>query len=491
MNTQLRFLLIGFTTMIAVFLSACGGGSSGSQLSGIDGSGAPIAGTISTGAINGFGSVIVNGVRYNSDKARILVNDQTASEDNLRTGYQVKITGSINSDGSAVADTIEFHPNVVGAISQIDLTTQQFTVLNHKIQVTSTTLFDAAIKPNYLDGLKLGDIVLVSGFADDKNLITATRIELTTTSNRQLMGYVSNINETTFSFNIKNQNVNYNAASLNNFSNTKITENTLVVVTGTLDPKGVFQANTLVRINNSLDKTIKTVESEGFITRYLSASDFDVAGTTWATSAQTSFENGTNATLGLGVALSIKGELNSSGQLIAKKIEFKKSSSNEIAGEVTGITTVNSASISTGTLQINGTNIQTNAKTAFEDKGDSNIKRFNFSSINIGDFLKISGYNNQGNFIATKIERENIKRENDTELKMDGVILSVDTHSFTLYGRTIMTNSNTEIEDSKGEKLTESQFYLLAIGQRAKVNGILKNGVFTAQSIELISNKGD
>lgn len=491
MNSQLKRLLISVTAIFAVMLSACGGGGSGSQIGGIDGSGAPISGTISTGAINGFGSVIVNGVRYNSDKAKILVNDQIATEDNLRAGYQVKITGTIKTDGSAVADTIEFFPNLVGAISQIDLTTQQITVLNNKVHVTSATLFDSAIKPNYLNGLKLGDIILVSGFANDTGLITATRIELTSTTNRQAMGYVSNLNEATFSFNIKNQSVNYSAASLTNFSNNRISANSLVAVAGTVDAKGVLQAKTVIRINNSPDKTVKTAEAEGFVTRYVSSSDFDVAGTAWTTNAQTNFENGTSANLILGVALSIKGELNSAGQLIAQKIEFKKSSSNEIAGEVTGISLTSSTNIATGTLQISGTSIQTNSKTAFEDNGGSSLKRFNFSSINIGDFLKVSGYNSQGNFIATKIEREDIKTESDTELKMSGIILSADTHSFTLYGRTIVTNSKTEIEGNKGEKLTEAQFYLQAIGQRVKVEGILKSGIFTAQKIEFVSINDD
>ena len=491
MNTQLKSLLFGSGVMIALILSACGG-STDSSIGGIDGSGAPVvAGTISTGAINGFGSVIVNGVRYNSDKAKILVNDQVVTEDSLHAGYQVKITGTINSDGSSTADTIEFHPNLVGSVSQINLSTQQFTLLNHQVQVNNATLFDAAIKPNFLSGLKLDDTVLVSGFIDNKGIITATRVELTATANRQVMGYVSNLNEANFSFTLKNQSVNYSAASLNNFINNKITENNFVVVTGALDAKGVLQAKTLVRINNSFDKTIKTVETEGFVTRYLSASDFDVAGIPWGTNAQTSFENGSNANLAIGIALSIKGELNSTGQLIAQKIEFKKSSSNEIVGEVTGITTASTANITTGILQINGTSIQTNAKTAFEDKGSSNLKRFNFSSINMGDFLKISGYNNQGNFIATKIEREDIQKEKDTELKMNGIIFSIDNHSFTLYGRIIVTNSNTEIDDGKGGKLTEAQFYLLAVGQRVKVEGVLKNGIFTAQKIELAANKED
>ncbi len=490
MNNRFKSLLLSSGFFISLIITACGGGSS--SMGGIDGSGAPaVAGTVSTGAITGFGSVIVNGVRFNSDKAKILINDQSATEDNLRAGYQVKITGHMSTDGSSVADTIEFYPNVIGTISQIDSVTQELSVLNQRVSVNNATLFDAAITPNFLSGLKVGDIVLVSGFADSNGLITATRIELAKTVNRQVMGTVTNLNPALFTFTLKNQTVNYSSASFTNVSTHQIANSNLVVVSGAVDDKGVLQAKTITKINNTFDKDIKTVETEGVVTRYQSATDFDVAGVTWTTSTQTSFENGSSANLAQGAALSIKGELSSSGQLTAQKVEFKKVSLNEIVGEVTSVSAPTTGSVASGTLQVSGTTIQTNAKTAFEDKGSSNVKRFNFASISVGDFLKISGYTNQGNFVATKIEREDIQKEKETELKSEGVILSIDTHSFTLYGRTIVTNSQTEIKDRKGNRITEAQFYLQAIGQRAKVEGALKNGIFTAKKIELADAEDD
>jgi len=483
MNSTLKHPLNYLLICCCLVLCACGAPSN--DMGGIDASGGRIAGTVSTGAINGFGSVIVNGVRYNSDKAKILINNQVATEDNLRTGYQVKITGSIESNGSALADTIEFSPNLVGAITNINLTAQQLTVLGHLVQVNSATLFDAAIKPNYLAGLKLGDAILVSGFYDDQGVITATRIELNSNANRQAMGYISYLNDANFTFNIKTLSVNYSAAALSNFNNTALAANTLVVVTGSLDAKGVLQAKTLVRINNSFDKDIKSAETEGFVTRFLSTTDFDVAGTRWAAGTQTIFENGSSANLALGIALSIKGEINSTGILTAQKVEFKSAPKNEIAGEVTSITPLASGNIAAGSLQISGTTIQTNSKTAFEDKGIANLKRFNFNSINTGDFLKISGYSNQGIFIATKIERQDVKAENNTEIKFNGIITTIGTHSFTLYGRIVLTNSETIIIDNNRKEIAEAQFYLQAIGKRVRVEGILKNGIFTASNIEI------
>lgn len=475
-----------------LILAACGGG--GNQTSGIDGSGAPqIASPLgySSGSINGFGSVIVNGVRYHSDKANILVNDEQSNESSLHAGYQVTVISHTADDGSAVADTIEFHPNVIGSITSIDASLQQFNLLGQIVQVNSETLFDAAIKPNYLDGLHVGNRVLVSGKVDALGIITATRVELIATGNHQAMGLVGNLNEATSSFSLNGLSVSYSASSLNNFPNNRVANGLQIVAIGTLDNQGVLQAKTITNLSKTFDKNIKTAELEGFITRFASATDFDVAGQKVSTSTQTTFDNGSVAQLAAGVAVELKGSVNSAGVVVAERVEFAKAIDNEIAGEVTLVTTVNNQGVVTGSLKINGTSIQTTARTAYEDKGKSLFKRFNFAAIQMGDFLKVSGYSRDGTFIATKIEREDITDQSEMELKFSGLITSIAEHSFTLLGRTIITNSNTEFKGKDGKTLSETQFYLEALGQRVKLKGILKAGIFTATEIEFFSQDRD
>jgi hypothetical protein len=465
-------------------LTACSGGD---QTSGIDGSGGPVIAsplTYSSGTINGFGSVIVNGVRYHSDKARILVNDELSSEDNLRAGYQVNVIAHTADDGSQIADTIEFHPNLMGSITSIDLDREQFTLLGQTVQVNSETLFDAAIKPNYLEGLRTGDPVLVSGKADAGGIVTATRIELIATGNHQATGTVGNINEGMSSFTLNSLSVNFAAATLNNFPNNRLANGLQVVATGNLDNQGVLQAKTVTNLSKSFDKNIKRAELEGFVTRFVSATDFDIAGTKVTTDAKTNFAGGSAAQLGAGVAIELKGSVNTEGVVVAERIEFAKAIDNEIAGEVTAINITNSQAVAAGTLQINGTSIQTTARTAYEDKGKNLFKRFNFTAIQVGDFLKISGYIRDGIFIATKIERTEI--EADITLQYRGLVLSVSDHSFVILGRTINTNNQTRFKAPQGEELTESEFYQQAPGKRVNVKGQMSSGQFTATEVELL-----
>jgi hypothetical protein len=80
-------------------LAGCGGGG-GDAVSSPAGSAAPSS--FAAGTIAGFGSVIVNGVRFDDSKARVSDDDgQAADASVLRLGMRVEIQGgAVNDDGS-------------------------------------------------------------------------------------------------------------------------------------------------------------------------------------------------------------------------------------------------------------------------------------------------------------------------------------------------------------------------------------------------------
>ncbi len=63
------------------------------------------------------------------------------------------------------------------------------------------------------------------------------------------------------------------------------------------------------------------------MTRFASATDFDVAGQKVTTNASTSFVNGTAADLGLNVKVEVEGKLDATATLVAAKVAFKRQSS--------------------------------------------------------------------------------------------------------------------------------------------------------------------
>ena len=95
-------------------LIGCSGGESGTGIQANN--------QTSVGEITGFGSIYVNGVRYNTDGATIYIDGNQASEDSLAVGMVVTIEGSVNSDGlNGTALTVATRTEVEGLVLQNDI----------------------------------------------------------------------------------------------------------------------------------------------------------------------------------------------------------------------------------------------------------------------------------------------------------------------------------------------------------------------------------
>jgi Domain of unknown function (DUF5666) len=178
----IRLARLGMLSMTTVaLLSACGGGSgSGSSPSGT-GTGntqPPLAlptgldGTV--GTISGFGSVIVNGVRYD-DSAATVKDDfgNSLSSNRLGLGMTVHLRGKSNDDGSGSASGINVFSELQGPISSLNATAGTFSLFGMSIIVNAKTVFADV---SGLAALNNGNIVEIYGLRDG-NSVTATRIE--------------------------------------------------------------------------------------------------------------------------------------------------------------------------------------------------------------------------------------------------------------------------------------------------------------------------
>ncbi|PUA27040.1 MAG: hypothetical protein B0W54_19610 [Cellvibrio sp. 79] len=480
--TRFIFNTIIFTS--ALLLLGCGGSSS-NEVGGIDGSGAPVA-TSTTGTIDGFGSVIVNGVRYNSDKAQIFINGEMAMEDNLQVGYQVSLTGSIAKDGTATADKIEFTPNLVGVITTKNNNT--LVVMGNTVKVNNDTLFDSAISPRSIDGLAPGTRILVSGALAADGNITATRIELANNSTQQLLGFVRELNTMNMTFLVNQQRVSYAGANIT-LGNQNLRNGLLISVRGMLDSDQLFQATQVNRIATEFSNNIKSASIEGYITRFGSAADFEVAGILVTTNMQTRYDNGSAKNLAVGIKVEVDGKVDGNGKLLADEIEFEHKINNKIAGKITSITIQNNGGpgigVVIGTIEVDGSSIRTTATTRYDDKGNNRIKRFNLSSLQIGDSVEVTGYSSEAGFVATKIEREDKKDDELNERELEGIVTSINSDSFTLFGRKITTDADTQYRDANGNPISASTFFTIAFGKRVEVRGLAYGNEFLAIHIQI------
>jgi hypothetical protein len=297
------------------FLAGCGGSGTIVAGGGTGGTG------ISAGVITGFGSVIVNDVQFDVSGAVITLNDNTASEGNLRLGMFVKIRGTFNPDGlTGVADLLDSDNEVLGAISNIGPDT--FTVLGQEIIVESQTVFDR-ISPPDLTGLRQDDIVEVYGIRNGNDIIRATRVEKKSSGEGEISvkGTVTNfIGGNTF--NIGALFVTSTVTLPVGFGN-----GVFVEVKGIPTGPDSFTA-TRIELEDEEDTEFnpeegEEVEVEGFVSNFsVHPGVFKVGLQDVQTTAATNFEGGTSADLADGVRVEAEGVL-AGGFLVAEDIKFR------------------------------------------------------------------------------------------------------------------------------------------------------------------------
>jgi len=122
--------------------------------------------TTAVGPISGFGSVIVNGVRYNTDSADFIINGKSGTQDDLGVGSYITVEATVDSGGNATAQSVKYNDAVQGPISSIDTVNDRMVVLGQTVIVDGNTSFDSQITPRSLLGLSVGDNVEISGTSD-------------------------------------------------------------------------------------------------------------------------------------------------------------------------------------------------------------------------------------------------------------------------------------------------------------------------------------
>jgi Domain of unknown function (DUF5666) len=292
-------------------------------MAGIDGSGGPV---YAQGPIEAFGSIVVNGRHYDISSASIRVNGEVATEDDLALGQIVAVQGFIETDDSRVADSVEFESNLRGPIQAIDAVNGMLIVLEQPTSVGSETTIDAEAGDT-LDDLAVGDYVEVSGLFNADGELVATRIEqVDSSSELRIIGRVEMVDLGAFTFSIGDLVVDYSGALLiEGFEEGAPENGDVVLVVGSgLDIAGALTAARLANIDSDESEYGgDEAEVEGLITRFVSTTDFDVAGKRATTTNTTTYEGGSAADLQLNVKIQIEGEFDGSGTIVADKIEVK------------------------------------------------------------------------------------------------------------------------------------------------------------------------
>ncbi|MFZ4481817.1 MAG: DUF5666 domain-containing protein [Rhodoferax sp.] len=125
--------------------AGCGGGAT--SIAGLPGTGG--TGVIFTqGTISGFGSVIINGVRFDDTAARVMLDGQTLSATDLRLGMVATVQGERGADVTlGTASSIEVWSIAQGLVSSgraVPGATGEFTVAGMTVRTDPGTVFEGS-----------------------------------------------------------------------------------------------------------------------------------------------------------------------------------------------------------------------------------------------------------------------------------------------------------------------------------------------------------
>ena len=461
---------------IALLTAGCGGGGGGSGggTGGIDRGGI----TIAVGPVTGFGSIFVNGVEYSTSGATVSVDDNPGTESDLRVGQIVRVEGTVDTTGTkGTATKVSFNDQLEGPIQGIDPDTGRLVVLGQTVQVGPATSFDGRISPASLDGLSVGNRVEISGTVSSTGVVNATRVELKSDSaSVEVKGAVAALDAGNKRFMINLLQVDYSSAQVNGFSGGQPANGDNVEVKGPLNGSGTLVASSVEKKSagapgGSDDKA----DFEGQVTRFVSTTDFDVAGQRVTTTGSTTYLDGTAANLALDVKLEVEGNFDASGRIVATKVAFRRDA------DIRFDARVDSVNAAGNSLVVLGVTVRTNSLTRFEDKSSAQVQRFSLANLSLGDFVSIRAYADGSGLLATQLERVDAL----SRIELTGPVGGLAQPNFTVAGIPVTTDNNTEFRDKNGATITAAEYFATAAGQSVKVRGTLVANAVLAERAEL------
>jgi hypothetical protein len=366
--------------------------------SGINLAGGGIGGTGKrTGTITAKGSIVVNGVEFETAGAAITVDDNPGTEDDLKVGMVARVSGTFNSDGlTGDAERIEAENEVQGRVSGSP-GADSFVLVGSSVFVDAETVYgnDGGLG---IGALADGTAVEVHGFRDQDGNVRATRVELLAGTGiiDEVKGFATGFTDTATPFKLRNGTASINVLLDPGFSsNGTISSGQLVALHGSYDGSSNTFTATRVDIEELEDAEFKPekgdeFEVEGFVTGFIDLStNFFVNRVEIQLASDVRLEGGLPADLTNDIKIEAEGDVITGGILLAGKIKFKDSVRIESRVEEKG----------SDYVALLGKTVLITSLTKIRVSGG-------FASIGLGDGLKVRGFVNPGNaaITATRID---------------------------------------------------------------------------------------
>jgi len=442
----------------AGILAACGGGGGG----GSDIADGGIRGTgSSVGPVSGFGSVFVNGVRFEIQGANnpVQSNDGISAQSELDEGMILRVDGEWRENGEGMAERVDYDDTLRGPIKvetpwDPDTRRAIISVLGLEVVIDRQTVIKGVGLPG---DLALDDVVRVSGWRLADGSFRASLVRVHSGSGDafdmdngvELEGRVTNYVSSPCSFEIgtarvlcHDQNITLEGLDLSDFGD----DDLFVEVEGNLNSNDDVMAAEIRQddIRRYRRGTADDIEFAGTVTAEFNSATqtFGLNGITVnVLTPETEFEDDLSPQdLVPGLLVQVEGDYLSDGTVNADEIELR-----EANAKVEGAIGVSSINQQEKTFTVGGVRVRVTPLTLIknDDDDDSTLTRDQlFAALAFGGELEIEGIERgtDANIFleALKIEREG--DEGETEFELEGKLRDVTGNSITVLGIEIQVN---------------------------------------------------
>ncbi len=397
-----------FLLLLAAMLWACAPADETLAEGGIGGTG------ISSGPINGFGSIIVNGVHFDLSEAEIFAADVAVAEEVLQPGMVVTVYGDMDENGTTGrASRVDFSFDLIAYVDDIATDRLAFVAQGQRVLLDELTVVEGRL----LADLTLGDRVYVSGLKNSSGellarYIGATGIDSSADESNapvianadaqanevssltvELTGSVAVLDRLNQQFMLGQQSIDYSLAVFPDMSLVMLQNGASIWL------KAYVLGDQVMATEIKLLPTLELAEQDLLLNGLVTAvfiDQFELQGVLVSFDAATQFVDGERSDLLVGAALVVHGRAGDSG-VVADELRFKLPGLIHREAVVT--------TVSTNQITLADLDVTVAATTLMLDNSALSLRRFSVADIGTGDLLKIYGHQTDSGVVLTRLER--------------------------------------------------------------------------------------
>jgi hypothetical protein len=474
-GTMLRLMLLAFLAWMPL---GCGGGGDSQAGGGIGGTGL-YASTV--GTVTDFGSVVVDGVTYETRSARVMVeNDLRGTGDeaviqNLAVGMVVRVEGWLNDDGSGRAEQVFFSADLQGpveSLTTLDSYTKRILILGQPVVIDDRTIF----RNTAVSAVAEGMVLEVSGYADEDGVILATFVgkiadSLPPGGPVKIKGEVKDLDTGARTFRIGSLTIDY--ADATRFPAGGLEPGQFLDVWGRLQAPGLLAADRLDLAEDIGSGAFETIDLEGIVNQIKSSTEFKLGRRIVRTDQATVWTNILPEELTPGMRVIFRGAL-LDGAILAREIRlFEKI---RIRSNVSAVIPTQNSLVLTG---FEGVRVATSATTRIRGKASS------LEGIQPGDQLKVFGRHlSDGMVLASMV----LVLPSADLVAITGPVESVAPPNIVILGVGINTDLVPAggFRGRDGSPITAEEFFnSVQVGDTLAAEGVLQAGVPVWNRVEI------